>query len=620
MFARLIHGSIRKKLAILFLLSSLPGILFIFVTSLNNRNESIANAAEDLAGFANQLADAQERVTLNTKMMLENLARLPEVRQGDALTCTKIFATMVKVNPLYGALTLVDIHGDTVASSGPLPGANFAQAKQFKDALSTKEFATGEYNLGETSNQPPMTFACPVFGELGEVAGVLLSSIRLDSYGRQFDLRRFPKDSFVDVCDQNGLRLFRYPAQKSALPGSPLESGLLAAAHGAPEGLTVQTGDDGIQRVIAFRKLRLTLGAPPYMYFFAGIPKASFFAQTQKSMLRDIAVLLATIGVTFLLGWVLGGRTMVQKFEELAENSFRIGLGDHEARVQADSNIKEVDTVAKSFNAMVEVLQQESAYRKETERLLALQTERTQRISELSNDAAYFCLDYNGEFLMDWLSGAQRKVTGHSRAELMEIGDLRELVVEEDKPLYYRHIADLQPGMKGACELRLRKKNGEIVWAHCVAECIAQSENQFRRRIYCGLRDITARKKAFEALAHSQQRYKMLVENAADALFLVDLSGKIIDVNSETVRQTGYSREELLHLNMADLDIQQSPKLVERFVADLRVSGKAEFETVYCRKSGEQYPVALCAVLIPEGENTSLLGMAAKDISQKNQD
>ncbi|MDD3877668.1 MAG: PAS domain S-box protein [Bacteroidales bacterium] len=70
--------------------------------------------------------------------------------------------------------------------------------------------------------------------------------------------------------------------------------------------------------------------------------------------------------------------------------------------------------------------------------------------------------------------------------------------------------------------------------------------------------DITEKKQIENELLGSEEKFRMLLEMAADAFFQGDNTGLIITVNDEAVNLTGYSREELLTLNLQEIFTKES--------------------------------------------------------------
>jgi PAS domain-containing protein len=70
-------------------------------------------------------------------------------------------------------------------------------------------------------------------------------------------------------------------------------------------------------------------------------------------------------------------------------------------------------------------------------------------------------------------------------------------------------------------------------------------------------------KQSEEALHRSTGRFRRLFEQASDAFFIHDFNnGKIIDANKSACKHLGYTRDELLELNISDIEISDSPAAI----------------------------------------------------------
>ena len=129
--------------------------------------------------------------------------------------------------------------------------------------------------------------------------------------------------------------------------------------------------------------------------------------------------------------------------------------------------------------------------------------------------------------------------------------------------------------------------------------------------------EVTERKRAEEALRQSEQRFRTLVEQAADAVFLVTMQGKILDVNQQACDSLGYTREELLSMTIAEIDIEvEIHGHRERFWDKLAPGRRFSFEGLHRRKDGTTFPVeANVGLLELEGQRV-MLGLA-RDISER---
>jgi PAS domain S-box-containing protein len=94
-----------------------------------------------------------------------------------------------------------------------------------------------------------------------------------------------------------------------------------------------------------------------------------------------------------------------------------------------------------------------------------------------------------------------------------------------------------------------------------------------------------------EALRKSEQRYRTLTEQAADAFFVHDETGRILEVNRRACESLGYSREELLHMRVADVEQDHDQAAIEQVIRELPAGEVRTLAGLHQRKNGSRFPV-----------------------------
>jgi PAS domain S-box-containing protein len=104
--------------------------------------------------------------------------------------------------------------------------------------------------------------------------------------------------------------------------------------------------------------------------------------------------------------------------------------------------------------------------------------------------------------------------------------------------------------------------------------------------------DITEIHKKIRQLSNSEAKYKAIMEQAAEMLFLHDMDGNIVEVNRAAVERSGYTSEELLRKTVFDIDPDARVRSDKHEIWDqIIASSKQTFEARHIGKSGEIYPV-----------------------------
>jgi len=122
-----------------------------------------------------------------------------------------------------------------------------------------------------------------------------------------------------------------------------------------------------------------------------------------------------------------------------------------------------------------------------------------------------------------------------------------------------------------------------------------------------------------ESLQDSERRFRTLIDYAGDAIFLIDISGRLIDVNEQACKNLGYSREELLALDIVDIDpLARETGRHKKLWAGMEPNRPVTVTSLNRRKDGSTYPVEIRVVLIPLHGARYVLGFA-RDISDRQQ-
>lgn len=134
------------------------------------------------------------------------------------------------------------------------------------------------------------------------------------------------------------------------------------------------------------------------------------------------------------------------------------------------------------------------------------------------------------------------------------------------------------------------------------------------------MHDITTRKQTEEALRESEEKFRSLVDQAAEMLFLHDLKGNIIDVNTAAVKNTGYLREELQKMSVFDIDPDARDRHDRQtHWESMRTEDPAVvFEVRHKRKDGSVYPAEVTVSKVAFQNSEYILALA-RDITDRKQ-
>ena len=107
--------------------------------------------------------------------------------------------------------------------------------------------------------------------------------------------------------------------------------------------------------------------------------------------------------------------------------------------------------------------------------------------------------------------------------------------------------------------------------------------------------DETERLETERALRESEERYRLVLQNANDAVFMhaidEDGPGAFTEVNDRACELLGYSRDELLSMSVSAIDTPEQIERTPAIIARLLETGRAVFETDHVARDGRRIPV-----------------------------
>src|SRR6185436_6040307 len=114
-------------------------------------------------------------------------------------------------------------------------------------------------------------------------------------------------------------------------------------------------------------------------------------------------------------------------------------------------------------------------------------------------------------------------------------------------------------------------------------------------------------------IAESEKKCRALIENAGDAIFMVNKDLFITDVNDYACRLLGYSREELLQMKISEIVPQEELQNQVLYLESIKKNMSSLSERRLRRKDGSEVETEINTRLLEEEGYISII----RDISER---
>ncbi|MFX0072798.1 MAG: PAS domain S-box protein [Candidatus Hermodarchaeota archaeon] len=282
---------------------------------------------------------------------------------------------------------------------------------------------------------------------------------------------------------------------------------------------------------------------------------------------------------------------------------------------------------------LIQVLIEDSTNRIEAEQKLSLSEECLRLITENANDVIW-TVDMNLKFT--YISPTCVKVLGYTNKETIDLGFQKFTTPNSIKILLEAFKEELELEKQGTekkdrvrkIEIQQIHKNGTIIDIELILTWL-RDENKKAIGIIGITRDISERKEAERKLRESEERYRLISENANDVIWTTDMNLNLTFVSPSTQNASGYTVEEMLNLKIDQYHTPASSKyLIEQFKEELKIERRKDkelkrirvFEVDQIHKNGSIINKEIVVTFLRD-ENQKAIGIlgVTRDITDKKE-
>jgi len=229
--------------------------------------------------------------------------------------------------------------------------------------------------------------------------------------------------------------------------------------------------------------------------------------------------------------------------------------------------------------------------------------------------------DFAGHFFA--ANSVFRTMLGYTESELYQLTFL-DVTYEEDREANEELVRELVEGKRQhfQIEKRYRRKDGTLVWGRNDV-ALVPGIGGAAPFWFAVVEDITQRKEEESARRYTEEKYRLVVETASDAVISLDETSAILLANPATTRIFGYDPAELIGKPLTMLMPEFLRKLHEVGFKRYLATGQRHInwqgtELVGRRKNGQEFPVEISFGELTKDGHRVFTGFI-RDISERKQ-
>jgi len=354
---RFSFSSLRVRFFLLVLFAILPALGVILYSNLEQRRLSVDHKANELASLAATAAKGFDAIIIEARHHLTMIAGHDNMFSGIIPSCRKLLPAMREHLDQYAELGVADPKGQIVCHTHPsIASATLADQTWFRRVKTTRQFAMGDREISNVSNQTAITFARPILSSSGDLRAIVfatMNSRRLHFLNNGMD--RFAVETLtVTDGNFNALLRSREPHEESLagpIPKDFFYNTIIPVGTGVAEA----KDPNGIRQLFAF----IRLGAIPNgnHRLIVSTPKDVAIAEPNRILQRNLTVLGLVALAILATAWIGGEFLFLRRINALLTATKLIGAANFGNRIIMVHGNDELGQLARALDEMAAQLE-----------------------------------------------------------------------------------------------------------------------------------------------------------------------------------------------------------------------------------------------------------------------
>jgi len=361
--------SLRVRFLLLVFVAIIPAWVTIAYTAAEQRRTAVAEIQRNVLQLADFSANEEGQVLQGTRQILIALANFVRKAGQNPSQCNAFCADLLRQFTRYANIGAIKPNGDVFCSAAISDeSANAADQPWFQRAVTSGDFAIGDYHVGRITQKAVLVLSYPYRAVESEPPGVVFAALDLKWLNQYIDkiATQLPEGFTITQIDENAVVIARQPEGGLWIGRSMIEDSFFRAILSQKRGVIEARGDGGESYIYAFAPLFSSLRQKP-LYLILGIPRQAAFADSNRILRRNLTLLGLVALAAMLAAWFGGGLFIMRPIKAMVRASRRLAAGEMGARTGIGHDGSELSQLAKSFDEMAIAIEQRQAERRQAE-------------------------------------------------------------------------------------------------------------------------------------------------------------------------------------------------------------------------------------------------------------